>query len=146
MVTDATAEANFFLKTITPLGGVEPPVLDLEKMALKLTPERFELWVDIFMGKLEEKGYKPIIYGYTAFLDSHLPKNHTLGRFPLWLAQYPWDVKNPPLIPTAPKFPIGYENYKLRLPVGWTKASYWQVSGQMVLDGIKTYVDLNIKF
>jgi lysozyme len=147
VAADANSEANYFHELIKNLGGTLSPVLDVEESSVKmaLTQEQHLIWMTAFLTNLEVKGYHPTIYSYAFFLNSFLPKDHYLGKYPLWLAQYPWD-KNGRKYPEFATIPDGFES---RVPNlikanGWAKPTVWQYTGQGKCQGIKTHVDLNI--
>lgn len=154
VVKDSTAEANYFLQSLSglPVGDL-PPVLDIEKNecyknsvgatvtrkeatnadgTLKpsfkkqplLTQQQMLLWINTFFNIIKKTYPNYVLYSYTPFLNEHLPTNHGLENVPLWIAAY----NNL----AAPK-----------LPNGWQKCWLWQNSCTGKINGIHGNVDLN---
>lgn len=99
--------------------------LDIElNDSVKLNPQQVENWIHTFINTMTSVGYKTILYSYKPFLDANLPPNHTLGQYPLWIAQYTHNS-----LPT--------------LPHGFTQYHLWQFTDKGIIDGIKGNVDLN---
>ncbi len=124
VVTDAKAEATFFISTIKKaVPNTLPLVLDIETNDAKIPKDKVLLFIKTFFNELSNAGYNDyLIYSYSYFFDASLPANHGLGNIRLWIADY-----NPPL----------------KLPVGWSKGYLWQYSNVGVVDGIHGHVDLN---
>lgn len=127
-VADAKKEAEWFISVVqkNPIPDL-PLILDLEDDNPKIHLDRQEVlaWVKTFFTVLYHNGYPNYaLYSYTAFLDAHLPANHSLGNVKLWIAQYT-NKPNP------------------RLPIGWSKYWVWQYSDSGHVDGIKGNVDVN---
>jgi GH25 family lysozyme M1 (1,4-beta-N-acetylmuramidase) len=114
IVRDATAQAQKVIWRVSAIGGLTardlPYALDLENKCVKLnsngscatyaTKSSVTLWAETFLAILNEKlGRKPILYSYASFLEGSMNKSTTLGKYPLWLAQYainPFDPINQP--------------------------------------------------
>lgn len=128
---DAQEEAQFFLQTVKGFPKPSfPLVLDLEDPKMTLTDDETMAWVIAFQAEIKKAGYELILYSSSGFLNAHLPKNHTLGTIPLWLAQYPKlvDFNKPP-----------------KNPVGWTTWVAWQYSQEGKVHGFPNiHVDLNV--
>jgi lysozyme len=131
VVSDAKAEASDFIKAMnTYTGATILPALDIEEdNKLKLSPNQILLWIETFEAELKQAGFGLMIYSYKPWLDTNLPKDHKLGRIPLWIAQYPnkWTEQSKPI-----------------LPFGWSDYYIWQYSAKGRIDGINTDVDLNV--
>lgn len=124
---DAKQEADYFLNQLKDLPKASlSPTLDIElNNTLNLTPDKVENWIHAFVSSMKNDGYNIILYSYKAFLDTNLPKNHTLGSLPLWIAQY-----------SSNSFPV--------LPNGFKSYNIWQKSDKGKLEGISGFVDLNV--
>ena len=114
IIRDATAQAQKVIWRVSAIGGLTardlPYALDLENKCVKLnsngscatyaTKSSVTLWAETFLAILNEKlGRKPILYSYASFLEGSMNKSTTLGKYPLWLAQYainPFDPINQP--------------------------------------------------
>jgi lysozyme len=119
---DAAVEASFFRSHLANVGDYQLlPTLDLEVNKSSLTPTQIEAWIQAFLDAFVDP---MMIYSYQPFLDANLPPSHTLGKLPLWLAQY-----------RAVTHPM--------LPIGWTKAALWQTTNAGNVPGISTAVDLD---
>lgn len=126
--TDAEAEAKYFTSVLkkAPTPSL-PIVLDIEADSPKVQLDTFAVvdWIKTFFDTMTKEGYKDhILYSYTPFLNTHLPKGHDLGNIPLWIAAY-----------TSKPVPI--------LPIGWKDYSIWQYSDKGNVTGISTPVDVN---
>lgn len=103
-----------FLDIVGPEAGADwdlPPCIDLEAEdpADLLTPELLEHHVATGLTELRLRtGVEPLLYVGPGFVDAHLPADHRLGQWPLWLAAY---LDRP------------------ALPRGWSKALAWQWTG-----------------
>jgi lysozyme len=128
VVTDAKQEAADFVSTMDMLPKYSPdliPVLDIEQEnKLQISPQNINLWINVFVDELAKAGHKVMLYSYTPWLNANLPKDHDLGRLPLWIAQY-----------TGKPVPV--------LPFGWSDYKAWQYSNAGKIDGIYASVDLN---
>lgn len=107
---DAEAEANDFCKQLLKYSDFSiRPVLDLEYRKTPLTKEELHEWCNIFARVVKEQtGRDIILYTGYYYVQDMLPANHTLNRFPLWLAQY--NGKDEPN----------------RIPKGWDTYTMWQ--------------------
>lgn len=120
----ATDEAQYTISQLNLLPKADMPLmLDLE-VASPLSPDDYLLWVNTYIAALPQ-GTNVIIYTYTSYINSHLPPNHDLGKYPLWLARYSND---------------GNEAV---CPVGWTDWTIWQFEGGGIL-GDNMPIDLDI--
>lgn len=126
VVSDATAEANYFLSKIKTLPKPSLPLaLDIETNTSSIKPNDVVTYINTFIGVLKSAGYDDVaIYSSPSFLNSNLPKGHGLGKYKLWIAEYT----------NAPK-PI--------IPDGWADYWCWQHSETGKIDGIVGNVDLN---
>jgi GH25 family lysozyme M1 (1,4-beta-N-acetylmuramidase) len=126
IIEDARAEATFFVSTIQKCPETTLPlVLDIEDNKANLSPKEVLIWIKTFFAQLvalEHNNY--MLYSYTPFLNSNLPKDHDLGTTSLWLAAY--------VNKATPK-----------LPNGWSKYKIWQYSAKGKVKGIKGDVDQN---
>ena len=119
-----TAEAQYTLSQLSLLPNADMPLmLDLE-VASSLSPGDYLSWVHSYIAALPT-GTSVIIYTYTSYINSHLPPNHDLGKYPLWLARYSNDGNN------------------AICPVGWTDWTIWQFEGCGIL-GNNIPIDLDI--
>jgi len=68
---------------------------------------------------------KIMIYSYTPFLNQYLPSSHSLGKFPLWIAQYNSRIASP------------------QLPKGWDSFTIWQYDDDGSVQGTTNKLDMN---
>lgn len=129
VVQDATSEAKYFIDTIRTLPAAKMPLaLDIEENKANVPKDKVLIWIQTFFQTLHTLGYSDyILYSYTSFLDSNLPKNHGLGSIPLWIAAYVNKAK-----------PV--------LPKGWSEYFIWQYSAKGKVKGINSDTDLNKTF
>ena len=117
---DAKSQAEYFLKQVHLEEGDLPPVLDFEKTG-NLTSKEIERnaleWL-----KTVEKEYhvKPILYTYYKFKQKYFSSKE-FDDYPYWIAHYYVDT--------------------LRYQGEW---KFWQHTDYGKVDGIKSYVDLNV--
>jgi GH25 family lysozyme M1 (1,4-beta-N-acetylmuramidase) len=113
-----------------------PPAVDVEldmrdglDQWLKLTSpqERLDVVHAFCQAVASLFGRMPRVYISAIFVASHLPKNHGLGIYPLWVAAYPFrEAQSCNFVPTwNPAW----------LPVGWQDWEMWQY-GQIKLPGV----------
>lgn len=128
VVADATQEANSFLARISAAVRLHgnpslPIVLDTEtnEATLPITAKQLELYMETFMGVIEKSGHDTAIYMSPGF-SWFLPKNHKLGRYKLWVADY--------------NLPINKIN-------GWDKVWLHQYTQTGKCAGVVTNCDLN---
>lgn len=123
---DAILEAKDFAKTIKTLQGWRlKPVLDIEQNKTAMTKEQIKTYITEFNKVInDEFGCDIILYSYSSFLKSNLPKDHGLGNMSLWLAHYT-------------------DSQKPTIPQGWDNYSLWQYSSSGTVDGIEGRVDMN---
>lgn len=131
IVSDATAEADDFLKTVAQLPTPDlPHSLDLEDTKTwdsPLKPDEYLLWLQTFLARIQKPGDPvPYINSRRSYLDVKLPDNHGLNTtYPLWLSRYHID-------------------YNQSLPVkGWTEWAVWQFTDIGRLGAGNTELDLN---
>jgi lysozyme len=117
---DPIAQANLFSKVVQTKKGDLPPVVDIEKeyhQSSEKIRKNLKTWL-----RLTEKRYgvKPIIYTNVDFYKNHL--EGYFESYPIWIAHYT----------------------KLREPnidKDWT---FWQLSEEATVNGIKGKVDFNV--
>jgi GH25 family lysozyme M1 (1,4-beta-N-acetylmuramidase) len=118
-----TAEADYFLERVMPLGLARGDmlVLDIEQGAGDLGP-----WALEFCRRVEAvAGFPPLIYTAPWFSDPHGFAGHPeLARYGLWLADY-----------GATDWPPA--------PAPWSSAAFWQFSDACSVPGISTPADGN---
>lgn len=130
-ITDATAEAEYFVSVVSKLPPAVDFVIDCEPKDAQgsdtpLNPHDYALWLQTWLNVVETKtGKQPIIYTYADYLNRHLPKGHTFGKYRLWIANYSTKIKNPPI------------------PTGWSNWYMWQYSQSGKVAGVTTSVDLS---
>lgn len=129
-VADAAKQANYFIDTLINLPAATNLAIDLENFNAKggdttLSQNQYATWLQSFLDTVESRtGKKCIIYTYADYLNRHLPKDHSFGQYPLWIANYGARLNHPPL------------------PNGWKKSWGWQYSEKGTLPGIAGFVDL----
>ena len=108
---DAENEAKDALDRMAAIGASDLPLaLDLENENMPLSSANFLLWIETFINRaVQATGKEPMIYGAKAYLDSHLPASHPLGKYKLWMPRYEMN-----------------DAQKLRCPVGWADWAMWQ--------------------
>lgn len=124
-VSEAVAEAKFFMSVIDGFGGIKafdiPPALDIETINAKSTQEIVAVchaWLDT----VEQRyGVKPMVYTYPNFMDNHLDNSFTDYR--LWYANYGNTVDQD-------------RN-------GWSEWTFLQYTDSGQVPGISGYVDMN---
>jgi lysozyme len=121
---DAKTEAQWFITNVKKAEAPTLPlVLDIETNDGKISKDNVLLWISTFFYEIAQAGFTDyMLYSYSYFLNANLPKNHGLGKIPLWIAAYGASYK---------------------IPDGWTKAKLWQYSNSGKVNGIGTVVDLN---
>jgi lysozyme len=129
--SDALAEANEVIKLMGQLPeSTLPLVLDLEDQTGWDTPlqkKDYQVWIEAFIQHIiEATDVTPVIYSRKEYLDRKLPKDHSLGKYALWLANY--SVR---------------DTVKLKCPVGWNDWSIWQFTEKAHIGG-NAALDLNI--
>lgn len=124
---EALEEANFVLEQIAPYQIDYPVVLDVEKTSAKsgrmnqLTVEERTKVSLVFLNRIKEAGYTPMVYGNMEML-SVLIDMEALEEFEKWFAFYDTQLYFP------------YEH------------AVWQYTDKGRVDGIDGDVDLNISF
>lgn len=125
--SDAVSEAKYFISVLKKLPKPTlkaPYVLDIEANKDGIKKVEYLKWINDFITEFEKYNNVPlIIYGSPSFLNDNLPKEHNLGDYPLWVANY-----NTP---------------KPTLPNGWKSWIIWQWSEKGSVNGIKGNVDVN---
>lgn len=124
VLQDAKFEAAHFLSKVKALGTPDMPlVLDAESNEKPpLNPQELLTFINTFMSEVSKAGYEIMLYSYPSWINTYLPKNHGLGKYKLWLADY-----NGPLNPVN----------------GWTKPYMHQYTEKGKVSGINGYVDMN---
>lgn len=117
---DAKSQADFFLKQVHLEEGDLPPVLDFEKTG-NLTPKQVEKAALTWLDEVEKHYHvKPILYTYYKFKLKYF-SSEKFDEYPYWIAHYYVDT--------------------LKYQGAW---KFWQHTDYGKVDGIKTYVDLNV--
>jgi GH25 family lysozyme M1 (1,4-beta-N-acetylmuramidase) len=132
-ISDAMAEANYFVQCVKTLGIPAPKyvAIDLETQA-KLDRVHYQQWLQTWLDAVEKAlGITPIIYTYASYLDSVLPAGHPFGKYPLWIANY--NISDASRANGSTPL----------LPKGWTKFALWQYSEKGAVAGVKGNVDLS---
>lgn len=121
---DPTAQAEHFMRTVRPVKGDLPLVLDLESHDNKTKPQIWA-WTQTFVNRIKAKmGRAPIIYtGFYFWKDEVGNPTNNLGC-PLWLPNYGSSPAN--LIPAA-----------------WNSWTFWQYSSTGTIPGITGNCDRN---
>ena len=130
---DAKQEAGYFTGLFA--GGLLPNpqwlALDLEKwdevknIDTPLTNPQFNEWVTVFLSEVKTAtGTTCMIYSNKYYLDQHLPPDHQLGNYPLWISNYNKGATPP-------------------LPRGWTKYFLWQYTSTASVKGITGNCDMS---
>jgi lysozyme len=116
---DATAQANFFLQTVSLGAGDLPAVIDIEttdSASNSAIVSGVQQWLDVVA---KSTGQTPMIYTARSFSNDHL--SGQFGSYPLWIANY--GVSSP------------------TLPAGWTTWQFWQYSQSGTVAGVQGQVD-----
>lgn len=124
-VLDAKAEAENFIKRISPFGQPSlPVVLDIESNnPISYTKQEMVDYVSSFLKTMRDAGFNNLaIYASPGFLNSYLPTNHPFTDIPLWIADYTGSINPVP---------------------GWKKAWLHQYTEKGKVQGIVGNVDLN---
>ncbi len=117
---DALEEAKSCIKIIKDYKLQYPVAFDIEDPSIEKLDKRIKTDIcDTFCTYIQEQGYKTCIYTNPNWLKNHLYYNELFPKFDLWLAH--WGVEKP-------SFPC----------------IMWQYSSKGQIDGINTYVDLNV--
>lgn len=118
---DPVLQANNYLESVKLESGDLRPVLDIEKIPRRKSPEKLvedlKIWLKIVEEKYDEK---PIIYTYFHYYNDYLKGE--FDDYPLWLANY-----NDVITPSPDEH--------------W---NFWQFTEKGIVKGINTKVDLNI--
>ena len=123
---DATAEANFFIRTTGSLDGpgILPPVLDLED-AGALNPTQLSRWTRTWLRRVTLlTGRNPILYTGRLFWRQKMRNTRGFTAYPLWVA-----------------------NYRVPRPLlfgGWKRFTFWQYTDNGRLAGSGLRLDLNV--
>ena len=130
VVSDATAEAQYFADTVADLPAYVRLWVDLENWDANgkdspLKQADYQLWLTTFLDKIRQlTGKDAGLYSYKSYFDTHLPTNHPFGNYKLWIANYSAKIK--------PPIPKGFKKYYL-----------WQYSAKGTVAGMNGNVDLN---
>jgi lysozyme len=123
---DATAEANFFIRTTGSLDvpGILPPVLDLED-AGALNPTQLSRWTRTWLRRVTLlTGRNPILYTGRLFWRQKMSNTAGFTAYPLWVANY--GVPSPLLFGA------------------WKRYTFWQYTADGRLAGAGLRLDLNV--
>jgi len=142
---DVFKQANYVKQTLAnyPFPKADfPVILDLEDTEYSKLPKGadFESFVNKFHSELSSNpNYRELIlYSYVPYLNSHLPKNHGLAKYPLWIAGYPFEAQKL----------IDFSTIDMKkmpnVPNGWQKYIGWQFTGNGTLPFYKGNIDLNV--
>ena len=132
---EAIAEANYVLNLVKGYSITYPIAIDTEDVtnaigrADNLSKEQRTKVVSAFCNRIEEAGYKPMIYANKWWLTEQLDINQ-LSDYAIWLAHYTGATVNNPL-----EKPSDY--------VG--KYIMWQYTDKARINGIVGDVDANIE-
>ncbi len=117
---DARSQAEHFLKQVSLEEGDLPPVLDFERTG-NLTKEQIEKDALEWLRMVEKRYHvKPVLYTYYKFKLKYFSSKE-FDDYPYWIAHYYVDT--------------------LRYQGAW---KFWQHTDYGKVDGIKSYVDLNV--
>ena len=117
--TDASRQADFFIRTVELKPGDLPPVLDIETKGENVAKMRRDL--KIWLDKVEHHyKVKPILYASYKFKTDYL-NDSVFNSYPYWIAHYYVDS-------------VEYKGE-------WT---FWQHTDVGALPGINEHVDLNV--
>ena len=117
---DAAQQATFFATVVNLEPGDLPPVLDVEKTDGR-SPEAIRAGVQMWLRLVGRRyGVRPILYTnhdfYVKYFEGHF------DEYPLWVAHY--EIRNPRVHPDR-----------------W---SFWQHSDEVLVPGIRGFVDGNV--
>lgn len=120
---DPAEQARNFLSAVPLEPGDLPPVVDIEatksgQSAAQIVKD-LQTWLDVVE---QATGRVPILYTNPSYWDSL--GTSAFGRYPLWIAEY--GVSTP------------------KLPAGWTRWTFWQLSESGTVAGISGSVDLDV--
>lgn len=118
-ITEALAEAKYFLNVISTFNFSYPLVLDIEQDKKQVGKKVLTDASLAFLNELIGRGYSVMLYTGKSFLESNLDEDK-LKQFPFWIARY-GDILGRP-------------------------AGIWQYSQEGKVKGIKGNVDLNWAF
>lgn len=117
--TDASQQADFFIRSVRLEPGDLPPVLDVERRGDNL--KQFKEDVALWLSRIEHHyKVKPILYTSYKFKEAYL-NDSIFNTYPYWIAHYYVDS-------------VSYTG-------PW---KFWQHTDRGVLPGIKECVDLNV--
>ncbi len=117
--TDATRQADFFIRSVKLEAGDLPPVLDIEKVGND--EKKLRLGVKTWLDAVERHyGVKPILYASYKFKERYL-NDSIFDTYPYWIAHYYVD--------------------SVRYKGEW---KFWQHTDGGTLPGIREQVDLNV--
>jgi GH25 family lysozyme M1 (1,4-beta-N-acetylmuramidase) len=127
LVSNAIAQADFFLDVAQPQPGELPPVLDLETKG-GLSPAALETWTSAWLGQVAARtGVKALVYASPSFWKTALADTTGVAADgnPLWVAH--WTTKPAPLVPGA--------NW------GGQSWTFWQFTNKASVPGFAHAVD-----
>ncbi|HEY6331002.1 MAG TPA: GH25 family lysozyme [Blastocatellia bacterium] len=116
---DATAQAKFFLQTVSPGPDDLPSVLDVEdadSLSASAVASAVQTWLNVVAQSI---GKNPIIYVSPSFANEYL--GGKFGAYPLWVAEY--GVQSP------------------KSSNGWSEWTFWQYSKSGSVSGVTGPVD-----
>ena len=96
----------------------------------KLTKVQRTKVVKAFCETIEKAGYEPMIYANKWWLNDNLNMSK-LSNYPVWLAHYTGATQSNPL-----EKPSDYKGEYIM----------WQFTDKGKINGINTYVDMNVKY
>jgi lysozyme len=119
------AQADFFLATVADGGGWAP--CDLAALDLEDGSGHLAGWALAWLAPVEARlGCPPLFYSGRWFTGPHgLEGPAALGRYPLWLADYPGRAPDAMIAP----------------PPGWDHVSIWQWTSGLIVPGVAGGVD-----
>jgi lysozyme len=120
----AQKQAEYFLRSISPLKLDLPPVLDVEEnpvLSKPATAAAVKTWLDAVE---QATGRKPIIYTGLYYWDGSVGNPGWAKDYPLWIAQY-------------------ISGQQPRLPQSWSSWVFWQYTDKGSVPGCQGSVDLN---
>lgn len=119
--TDADKQADFFIRTVQLEKGDLPPVLDVETIGKKQSPQELKRAVKTWLDKVESHyGVKPILYTSYKFKERYL-NDSLFNAYPYWIAHYYVDS-------------VRYDG----------KWHFWQHTDVGAVPGIEKEVDLDV--
>lgn len=106
-VSTSLSEADYFLDTVEPYHAkvTAYAAVDVESKYLSaLTPEKLAEVVEVFVQRVYERGFQPLVYTNPSFLVYRFPASFR-GRHDIWLAH--WNVSKPYSVPNLMMWQYG---------------------------------------